>query len=137
MQYSVSQYSCDVFCSPSEANSNDGKHTLSPLSPKKVWQRAKDDAAAGLGQEQIRLSVEEVSNCSSVVQIEPTYLPKIDPPSKCKDQEEVADEESVSQPLNPGNNAHPQADGKGNTVQAKKKKCKIMGKKWPKIGKYC
>lgn len=126
MQCSVSQYRCDGLCSLTEAN-NAGRPTLSPLN-RKVWQLAKGNPATALGEEQIRLSVEEVSKCSSVVQIEPQ---KMDPLSKCEDQEDIADKESVSQPLNSEKKAQPQAEGEGDTDQAKTEpqKCKLTVKK--------
>lgn len=126
MQPSVLHGSCDGFYSLSEANNSDGKYTWPPINLKKVWQRPKDDPS----QQQISLSIEEVSPCSSVVQI----LPKPDPPSKCQDQEKETDAESVSQPLNSEKNEQLEADDKEDAVPTNEKKVKH---KRMCIGKYC
>lgn len=157
MQLSLSQYSFVGVCSFNEAKNSAEKPPLSPVAQNKVWQSAKDDPDTSLSHEQVclsvedepakddldtrtsqedvRLSREEVSNTSSVVQIEPTHFPKVDPPSKSEDQEEVPDK-AASQPLITQPSVQPPADGEGNAGQAPVQQRKQVLKSKKCIGKY-
>lgn len=135
MQLSLSQYSFVGVCSFNEAKNSAEKPPLSPVARNKVWQSAKDDPDTSRSHEQVRLSVEEVSNTSSVVQIEPTHFPKVDPPSKSEDQEEVPDK-AASQPLITQPSVQPPADGEGNAGQAPVRQRKQVLKSKKCIGKY-
>lgn len=157
MQLSLSQYSFVGVCSFNEAKNSAEKPPLSPVAPNKVWQSAKHDPDTSLSHEQVclsvedepakedldtrtsqedvRLSLEEVSKTSSVVQIEPTHFPKVDPPSKSEDQEEVPDK-AASQPLITQPSVQPPADGEGNAGQAPVQQRKQVLKSKKCIGKY-